>query len=154
MRSWLSATMLAAVLAIAAPALGQTIDATDASKVAKAMQDLGWQAKLSTDGDGDPLITSKVSRTEYRVTFYGCTRNTDCQSIMLGAYTTTKKMTFEQANTWNRTKRFGTMTIDKDGDPHMLLEVNLAGGVSTKNFEDVLDRWRTTIEDFEKISAP
>jgi hypothetical protein len=61
-----------------------------------------------------------------------------------------KKLTPAQANEWNMKHRFGSITVDSDGDPRLTMPVNLDGGVRAKNFEDTLDWWRTTMTDFEK----
>ena len=151
MRTWLGLAALIGCFLAGAPVRAQMIEASDAGKLATAMQGMGWQAKLGKDGEGDPLITSKISRTEYVVQFYGCTDHTKCGSVLFSAsYNVKKKMTAQDANAWNMKKRFGSVTIDKDGDPRLTMSVNLFGGVSAKNFEDTVDYWRLAVTDFEK----
>jgi hypothetical protein len=151
MRSLLLAAAGAALSIAASPVRAQMVDAADAPKLSAAMQEMGWLAKLGKDSEGDPKITSKVGGSEYQIQFYGCTDHTGCKSILFtSSYTVKKKLTPAQANEWNLKHRFGSITVDSDGDPRLTMPVNLDGGVSAKNFEDTLDWWRTTMTDFEK----
>ncbi len=129
------------------------ITATNARVVLKAMQDFGLVATMEKDSQGDPKIASRVSDTKYSVYFYGCENNDNCSSILIKAgYDLTNGISASKVNEWNREKRFAKAYIDDDGDPFLELDVNLDfEGVGNKNFEDTLDWWRLSVEDFEEF---
>jgi len=123
----------------------------DPAQIMKAMQDFGFVATLETDDDGDPKIVSRVSRTKFRVYFFGCENNTNCGSLHFrSGYDLDNSLSALKINEWNREKRFTKAYIDDEGDPFMEMDVNLDfDGVGTENFEDTLDWWRLLVEEFE-----
>lgn len=129
------------------------ITADNAGAVMKAMQNFGLVATMGADSDGDPKISSRVSDTKFSVYFYGCDNNVNCSSIMIKAgYDLNSGMSALKINEWNREKRFAKAYIDDEGDPILEMDVNLdLDGVGDKNFEDTLDWWRLTVEDFEEF---
>ncbi len=52
-------------------------------------------------------------------------------------------------NNWNRTKRFGKAYLDNDGDPILVMTVNLDYGVTRDNLEDDFNWWTIAIKNFE-----
>lgn len=129
------------------------ITATDAHVVMKAMQDFGLVATMDKDAQGDPKISSRVSDTKYSVYFYGCEDNDNCSSILIKAgYDLNTGLSALKINEWNRKKRFAKAYIDDEGDPFLEMDINLDfDGVGNKNFEDTLDWWRLSVEDFEEF---
>ena len=129
------------------------INATDPIAVLNAMQAYGYAATLSTDTRGDPMISSKISKTEFRVQFFGCQGNADCQSLLFRAgYDLPDPISALVVNEWNRSKRFGKAYIDDEGDPFIEMDVNLAfDGMGEQNFQDTLDWWRVVVEGFEEF---
>lgn len=127
------------------------ITATNPAQILKAMQEYGFTVTMEKDSDGDPKIVGQVSRTKFRVYFFGCTNNKDCGSLHFRAgYDQEGVMSALKVNEWNREKRFTKAYIDDEGDPFMEMDVNLDfDGVGVKNFEDTLDWWRLLVEDFE-----
>ena len=144
---------VAAVALLAATTNAQAIDATDATAVLKAMQEFGFAATLETDSQGDPLIVSKISKSQFRVFFFGCNNNTNCTSIHFRAgYDLEKPISALVVNEWNRQKRFGKAYIDDEGDPFLEMDVNMAfDGLGDENFQDTLDWWRVVVEGFEEF---
>ena len=145
-----------AFLALAAlPILGGAADAgivaADPNGVLSAMHDFGYAATLETDSQGDPKISSRVSQSNFVVFFYGCTDNIDCSSIQFYAgYDLADSVSALKVNEWNRTQLFTKATIDDEGDPSLEMDVNLDfDGSGADNFQDVLDIWRVSIEEFE-----
>ena len=150
-------TKLIAIAAIAAflggAASAGNISAKDPQKILEAMQQYGFASTLTADDSGDPMITSKVSRSDFFVIFYGCEENKDCKSVMFRAgYDLKDPLSALKINEWNRDKRFGKAYIDDEGDPFLEFEVNMfADGVGEENFQDTLDWWRLVIEGFEEF---
>ena len=127
------------------------VSASDPATVLSEMRDAGFPATMHVDSNGDPLIKSKVSRSNFGVYFYGC--NDDgkhCSSIQFGAgYRMSEGLNNSVASDWNRTKRLGKAYVDDDGNPHLKMDINLVGGISADNFEANLEWWRVAIDRFE-----
>ncbi|WP_199261918.1 YbjN domain-containing protein [Paracoccus binzhouensis] len=115
------------------------------------MMDFGLPAEPDTDAAGDPLIDSRIDGTHFSVYFYQCEKT--CASIQFSAgFDLDAPMTAEQANAWNRDKRFGKVYLDETGDPFIEMDIGLAGeGIGRKNFEDALDTWRIVLSDFREF---
>ncbi len=146
-----AAAALAAMTFLSAQVAQAGIDASDASRVMRAMQDFGFVATMEKDEQGDPKIVSRVSSTEFRVLFFGCTDNTNCSSILFRAgYDLKDPLSALAINEWNRQKRFTRAYIDDQGDPFLEMDVNMAlDGLGEENFQDTLDWWRVSVEGFE-----
>jgi len=69
---------------------------------------------------------------------------TDGSSIELGAGWSGTKATMSRMNEWNRTKRFSRAYIDEDGDPNLVLDLDLAGGVTVARIKSFLVTARTS----------
>lgn len=145
--------LLSIFMTYAASAEELLVDATDAVAFSQIMQEMGYQAKLEKDKQGDPMIKGRTSRTTYTLYFYGCKEHTNCASIVLFAGYNLKEKPFsiEKINDWNTKTRFGSAFLDKDGDPNVKLSVNLYGGTSKKNLEDTLVYWQEAVSSFEKM---
>ncbi len=146
-------SMLAGMAMLAGTSGALAIDATDPAKILSAMQEYGFAATLEQDSEGDPLISSRISKTKFRVFFFGCDNNTDCSSIHFRAgYNLDKPISALVVNEWNRQKRFGKAYIDDEGDPFLEMDVNMAfEGLGEENFQDTLDWWRVVVEGFEEF---
>lgn len=140
-------------LSLAALADEQIIDATDAERLSRALQDIGYQAKLETDAPGDPMIKSRISRSNYFIYFYSCQNHTKCGSVTFKTSydMKTKPFDLKKINDWNAKKRFGGAYLDVDGDPNLQMSLNMFGGITTKNFEDTMEYWQSSVFDFEKL---
>lgn len=53
--------------------------------------------------------------------------------------------TLKKANTWNATKRFSRTYLDDEGDPHLELDLDLAGGVAEERIFDFLRTCRVSL---------
>ena len=69
---------LCGVLAMlgASAAQAQTVSAANPQSIAAALQSAGYRAELTRDNEGDPLIKSSSSGTDFLVVFYACTKIT------------------------------------------------------------------------------
>ena len=142
---------LAIALAGAAPALAQNVTA-DPQKLAAAMRAAGYPVELGKDNVGDPMITSAASGTKFVVLFYNCTNHVGCSTIQFQtAWATKIKPTPAAINDWNHGNRFGHAYIDKEGDPGIMMDVDLdKGGMPPALFRDTLDVWAAVLVSFEK----
>lgn len=123
----------------------------DAEVIRLIMADFGLPATITTDGEGDPMVESRIDGTHYSVYFYQC--ETTCASIQFSAgFDLDNPMPLEMVNQWNRDKRFGKLYLDSTGDPFIEMDIGLAGeGIGRRNFEDALDTWRIVLSDFRSF---
>ena len=132
----------------AAPAL---VEASDPMAILEAAKTIGT-AEIATDGRGDPKIAGRIDASKYVILFHGCTNSADCRSIrFMVAWKAKEKLPLARINTYNDEKRFGKAYLDKDGDPTLELDVNLAGGVSRRNLEETCAQWKTSMAYFAKF---
>src|SRR5438094_2545606 len=139
----------AALLALAAPATAQNVTA-DPQRLAAVMQAAGYQAELGKDNTGDPMITSAAAGSKFVVLFYNCTNHAGCLTIQFQtAWAMKAKPTLAAINDWNHGNRFGRAYIDKEGDPGIMMDINLdKGGMSPGLFRDNLEVWATIVGNF------
>ena len=144
--------LLAAAIALpVVPASAQNVRASDPQTLVAALQGAGYKAELGKDSIGDPMIVSASSGSEFRVMFYGCKANRNCETIQfLSGYEVKTPVTLAKINEWNRTKRFARAVLDNEGDPIMIMDVDLDdGGLSKALFIDNLEFWVTLLDQFE-----
>ena len=146
--------MAAGLLIISTPALAQNVTA-DPQKLAAVMQAAGYQAELGKDNTGDPMITSAAAGSKFVVLFYNCTDHAACETIQFQtAWAMKVKPTLAAINEWNHGNRFGRAYIDKEGDPGIMMDINLdKGGMSPGLFRDNLEVWVTVLGNFKKQVA-
>lgn len=141
----------AALLAFAVPATAQNVTA-DPQKLAAVMQAAGYQAELGKDNTGDPMITSAAAGSKFVVLFYNCTDHANCSTIQFQtAWAMKVKPTLGSINDWNHGNRFARAYIDKEGDPGIMMDVNLdKGGMPPGLFRDNLEVWVAVLGNFKK----
>jgi hypothetical protein len=161
-RTMIPGRIIAISLAVAFASSAQAAD-TDAcptglicaskpETVAAAMQKAGYQAKLDKDKTGDPMISSAASGYNYDIWFYGCDKNTDCDSLQFQiSFLKDDTNTVDLANVWNKAKRFGQANIDDKGRFVVSFDVTTIGGLTPKNFEDVVAWWSGTLANLDKF---
>lgn len=140
------------IIFAALPAAAQNlIDASDEALLAKFLQDQGFRAKLEVLDDGDPVIRSNSSGTNFSIYFYNCERGTNCQSIQFFvAYDLEDGTSLERINQINTRNRFTKIYLDDENDPYMELDVNLAFGVTHENLADTLEWWLLSMGELER----
>jgi hypothetical protein len=146
--------LAAALLAAAVPAFAQNVTA-DPPKLVAVLQAAGYQAELGKDNTGDPMITSAAAGSKFVVLFYNCTNHAACQTIQFQtAWAMKTKPTLAAINEWNHGNRFGRAYLDKEGDPGIMMDVNLdKGGMSPGLFRDNLEVWAAVLGNFKKQVA-
>jgi hypothetical protein len=144
----------ALLIAATAPAMAQNVTA-DPQQLVATIQGAGYQAELGTDNVGDPMITSAAVGSKFVVLFYNCTNHAACSTIQFQtAWAMKNKPTLDAINDWNHGNRFARAYIDKEGDPGIMMDVNLdKGGMSPSLFRDNLEVWVAVIGKFAKQLA-
>lgn len=142
--------LAAALLIGTSPALAQNITA-DPPRLVAAIRTAGYGAELGKDNTGDPMITSSAADTKFVVLFYNCTDHAACSAIQFQtAWAMKDKPALTTVNEWNHGNRFGRAYIDKEGDPGIMMDLNLdKGGMPPALFRDNLDVWVSVLSSFK-----
>lgn len=158
-RHYLTAAITSLLLALSASAQtppsaervrGGMFDASDPSGIARFMEKTGYRVELGAAVNGDPVISGRISRTDYVIQFYECESGAFCNSVQLVARATKPAaFSYETANTFNSRWRYVRLTVDQN-QIKLQMDVNLDAGVTADNLEDTLDIWRQLLEIFER----
>lgn len=135
-----------AALLLAAPAAAQTtpdnalLSASEPSRIAAYLQELGYRATLGKQADGDPMIETSMAGYNVRILFMSCTNNRACEDIQFVVGIATRaKLSLDQVNRFNRERRFARLYLDEDRDPLMEQDVSMIGpGISAAAFRDTV----------------
>lgn len=121
-------------------------------EVANSLKAKGFQAELTTDKDGDPLIKSTYEGTKFSVYFYECGNKQRCKSIQYAAGFSMKGgMQASKVAEWNRKKRFGRVYQDSESDPWVEMDMDMEHGGTTEAMANNIDRWLLVIREFRKF---
>jgi hypothetical protein len=144
-----------ASLWLASGAHAQMVTAQDPSSVAKVLQNKGYQAELTKDDSGDPMIRSASSGTNFLILFYNCTANKNCATVQFFAgFNAFKNGSAAALADWNAHNRFGRAYLSDKGAARLEMDLDLDdGGMSTALFEDNVEWWVATLAAFEKHIA-
>ncbi len=124
------------------------VDATGAEALAAIVRDLGYGATVTTDGQGDPLIRTKVSGVDTQIYFYRCTDNANCRLLVFVA-SFGREVDLETVNEWNAGTLLGRAYAEPGGSAALEFGVNMDGGVTETNFRDTFDWWDVIVADFK-----
>ncbi len=148
-------TLFAGLMAagvLSAPMASAQVLASDPGGILQRMQSYGYPATMETDDQGDPLIKTRVSDTQFKIYFYGCDdSHQNCSAIQFAAgYDLENGINALKINEWNRAQRFAKAYIDDESDPYLEMDVNMAeDGVGEGNFKDTVEIWRRMVEKFQ-----
>jgi len=151
----LAAMIFAGVASAQAPPSAERVrggmfDASDPAGIVRFMEKTGYRVELAADTRGDPVITGRISRTDYVIQFYECENGAFCNSVQfLAQAAKTPSITAETANSFNARWRYVRLTVDPTV-VKLQMDLNLDAGVTADNFEDTLDIWRQLLEIFER----
>ncbi len=121
--------------------------------VAHALQEAGFKGKLETDSEGDPSISSAAGGYKFDIYFSGCELHAMCDALQFSVgFDKAPGYTEALANDWNKNQRFGKAFIDDKGAFWMRYDVTtMAGGVSEKNFADIIDWYQDRLSELRKF---
>jgi hypothetical protein len=109
----------------------------------------GFQATLTTDSRGDPMIRSAAEGVNFLILFYGCRNNANCRSIQyVVSFRMNTPPSMADINRFNQTKSLGEASLSSEGQPRLSHFVALHGGVSEANFLYVFGLWRDVLREF------
>lgn len=117
-------------------------------EMVKILQDEGYQAKLSTDADGDPTIESRMSGLTVHVTFYDC-QAMRCESLQLSVGLDLDKGTTPAVvNTFNRGFRYVRAYLDDEMDPFLKFDFELPLVDHPRYVASQLGTWEQLLGEF------
>lgn len=129
-----------------APCGAAMVCASDPDSVMRAMEKAGLKPHKIVDNQGDPMIESDEAAYHFDVYFYGCEQHQHCDSLRFqSAFRKEDENTAELANKWNAGKRFLQASVTADGRFVVAYDLATIGGVTERNFGDVLDWWQSML---------
>ena len=121
-----------------------------AGQVAAVLQANGYQAEITKDGEGDPMVRSAADGTKYRILFYGCKGTARCTALeFLVGFDLPNGMTMEKLNKWNRDSRFGHAYLDDENDPYLQLDLNSSPGFTSESMATYVETWTALVPKFK-----
>lgn len=146
--------ILASTLALPGLAGAQTLSGNDPAPILGIAKAFG-PAELSTDNQGDPLITGEIEGVRYGILFYGCDQQQGCNSIQfIGFFDNIGPTSLQRVNDWNADQRYGTAFLEPDGDIVFNWSLNLDRGVTPDNLRDSFDIWAIALPSFFDFLYP
>lgn len=115
----------------------------------------GFQATLTKDGAGDPMIESAADGTRFKIIFHDCKAHAQCESLRFSAsFVTTPSV--EIVNEWNAHHRFGQAYLTDQETPVLDLNVMMVeGALPYETFDQRVQEWTTALGEFRKyITGP
>lgn len=129
---------------------GGMFDASDPPAIARFMEKTGYRVQLGADDRGEPVISGRISASDYVMQFYECENGAFCNSVqLLSQAPRPPAATFEALNAFNARWRYVRATVAGDR-LRLQMDVNMDAGITADNFEDTLDIWRQLLETFER----
>jgi len=128
----LTAVVLAtthAAVEVRAAAIEDIIDTVSIDDLAELME-----------GEGYAVEVNNENFVQWKVDGYRCQVFVadDSQAVQFHVSFSDGNATLKKVNLWNATKRFSRTYLDEDGDPHLELDLDLAGGVTRERIVDYL----------------
>lgn len=141
----------------ATPANAQIINGASPEEVAAMMEDLGMDVEFEAMSDVEgPVISSFASDLQFLITFEACDEDgEECELIVFRcgyAMDPEDQPDLETLNAWNN-EFWGKATMDDEGDPWIVLEVNTVGGITEDNLVDTLMWWEGMVDEFATFIA-
>ncbi len=128
----LAAALLAtahAAVEVRAAAIDDVVDTVSIEELAELME-----------GEGYAVEVNNETFLQWKVDGYRCQVFVadDSQAVQFHVSFSDGNATLKKVNLWNATKRFSRTYLDEDGDPHLELDLDLAGGVTQERIVDYL----------------
>lgn len=142
----------AAFVFATAPASAQISETSSPEDVAAIMEDYGLEVEIEYLDDAEgPVISSSTDNFMFLITFEACDPDgTGCELLVFRcgfSFEEGDGPDLETLNYWN-SESWGKASMDESGNPWVVLEVNVVGGVTEENFMDTLTWWENMMIEF------
>lgn len=133
-------------------AQGGNLLASDPEAIRDAIQAAGFQAILKTGSDGDPVITSRISKSPVWIYFLHCSQGANCKALRLHVgYRMDRPTDFSEMNEFMQKYAYVRAFLNEDGNPRIQYDLPLReDGMGPENFRKVLELWRQLVGLFEE----
>lgn len=150
-----SACFLAASLALVAPsapaAEGRGITGPELVEI---LQEEGYRAKLDADGEGDPLVSSRMGGLEIFIYFYDCNPAKRCGSLQFSVGLDLEDgTTLEVVNDFNTAFRYIRVFLDDEMDPFMQYDVEVLHTDHVPFITSQVALWEDLLDAFTKATG-
>ncbi|QDU41027.1 hypothetical protein Mal4_53920 [Maioricimonas rarisocia] len=98
---------------------------------------------VEVDADGD--LNFKIEGTKVQIFVANDQESIQFHSAWAGTNATLRKV-----NEWNKTKKYSKAYLDDDGDPHLELDLDLAGGVTVARIKDFVLTCKLSLNLFQQ----
>nr|WP_319251580.1 YbjN domain-containing protein [uncultured Celeribacter sp.] len=147
-----AAFLSCAALTLGTPAFAQQTPLINGNSMGAIENILSGYGSVTadTDGEGDPMFNGRISGDRYSLFFYGCDDDHEnCTSATFSTYFDGDVVNTDlnEVNAFNDQYRFGKAAIDSDGDLSVDYSISFFGGLTEKNFDDLVDWWRIALSD-------
>lgn len=144
------------LVSAAAPAMAADFDARKPKDVLEVVTTNGASGSLKMGKDGKPYIEAKAGKIFFDVDFYDCDDGkASCTTQNFNAYWTSKDVTVDQMNRWNRWTLWCPGYVDKDGQPNMWMSVSIFPRQTHDDEVDLVNTWLDCLRDFDDfVSSP
>lgn len=134
--------LFAAASMAAVPAGAQMISAKDPKTIVGFLQENGYAARLDQT-QGEPSIKSGTGGIQFTIFFNNCKGGADCTTVsFVTGFTDVDNVPLSTINTWNQKNRFARAYIDSEGDPVLMMDIDLDHeGIARANFGEYLNIW-------------
>ena len=118
-------------------------------QIAQLLRAKGLSVETSTDNEGDPVLSTRSQGVTWSVYFYGCENGQSCNAITFDSgYSATGRVTLQNLNAWNNTKRYAYAVQRNDGSFAIRMDVLLSTGVSPEHWQQSYQLWETQLGAF------
>lgn len=139
---------LALAFAVIAPAAARAQDVHEEispDRMNRFLTSMGLEAEVGGDDETPSL---KFELGGWKVVLFLANKNTDAQ-LYVGFLDT--PLSFEQANDWNRRRRFARAYQDTDGDAVLEADLDFTGGVTEEAVKAWIRLFRDQVNEFAKF---
>jgi hypothetical protein len=153
MRRYLVATLTMALTAAGA-AHADGFDARRAPDIAALITSHGASGALKKDDDGKVYFAGQSGNIYFDAHFQTCNdARTLCRTLLLGGSWTSKKITIDQINRWNRWTLYCPAYVDTDATPTLWYSIAVSGSTGQADLADAIGTWMDCLHDFDGFVA-
>ncbi len=143
-----------AALAISPVAVqAENLTARYSSSIENFFLEEGSSVEVLTDNVGDPQLNVEHYGSEFTVFYYGCTDNTNCDSIQFySGYATDGAVRLKAVNGFNAEKRWVRAYVADNGSTKLEMDLYMGDdGISADDFATTVGLWSRLMGDFEEL---